>query len=84
VVQVAAGHTVVVRVSPPAGSSRQSLFAVVVTPMAGSGPVYAGRVLSAAGAVRSILPVASSLSWVPLPAVHSSLLTVLPGGQSSG
>jgi len=78
VVQIAAGHTVVVRVKAPAGASRKPPFAVVITPLPGSGPVYAGRVLSVGGAVRSILPVVSSLSWVPLPPVHSSLLTVLP------
>jgi hypothetical protein len=78
VVQVAAGHTVVVKVSGPGGSGRNSAVAVVVTPLPGSGPVYAGRVLTIGGAVRSILPVASSLTWVPLPPVRNSLLTVLP------
>jgi hypothetical protein len=78
VVQVAAGHTVSVKIGAPAGSSRKSGFALVVTPLPGSGPVYAGRVLTIGGAVRSILPVPSSLSWVPLPLVHDSLLTVLP------
>ncbi len=78
VVQVAAGHTVTVKIGAPAGSSRKSGFALVVTPLPGSGPVYAGRVLTVGGAVRTILPVPSSLSWVPLPPVHNSLLTVLP------
>ena len=78
VVQVAAGHTVTVQIGAPAGASRKSGFALVVTPLPGSGPVYAGRVLTVGGAVRSILPVPSSLSWVPLPPVHNSLLTVLP------
>jgi hypothetical protein len=78
VVQVAAGHTVVVKLRAPARSGRKSPFAVVVAPLPGSGPVYAGRVLTVGAAVRSIMPVASSLTWVPLPAVHSSLLTVLP------
>jgi hypothetical protein len=78
VVQVAAGHTVMTKVRRPAGSSRKTGFAVIVTPLPGSGPVYAGRVLTIGGAVRSILPVPSSLSWVPLPLVHNSLLTVLP------
>ncbi len=84
VVRIAAGHSVVVKVSTPAGSGRRAAFAVLLTPLPGSGPVYAGRVLSVGGAVLSILPAASSLTWVPLPAVHNSLLTVLPGGQSSG
>jgi hypothetical protein len=84
IVHIAAGHSVVVKVSAPTGSAGNAAFAVVVTPLPGSGPVYAGRVLSAGTAALSILPVASSLTWVPLPAVHNSLLTVLPGGQSSG
>jgi hypothetical protein len=50
----------------------------VVTPLAGSGPVYAARVLTIGGSVRSILPVASSLTWVALPPVHSSLTAALP------
>jgi len=78
VVQLAAGHTVVVTLPPPRAAGRASAFAVVVTPLAGSGPVYAGRVTSSAGAVRSILPVTSALTWVPLPAVRSSLSTALP------
>ena len=78
VVQVAAGHTVTVKIGAPAGSSQKSGFALIVTPLPGSGPVYAGRVLTVGGAVRSILPVPSSPSWVPLPPVRNSLLTVLP------
>ena len=73
---LAAGHTVVVKLTPPRAGGRggrESAFAVVITPLPGSGPVYAGRVTSLVGVVRSILPVASSLSWVPLPAVRSSL-----------
>jgi hypothetical protein len=50
----------------------------VVTPLAGSGPVYAGRVVTQAGAARSILAVSSSLTWVPLPAVRNSVTTALP------
>ena len=50
----------------------------MVTPLAGSGPVYAGRVVTQAGVVRSILPVASALTWVPLPAVRNSVTTALP------
>jgi Family of unknown function (DUF5719) len=77
-VAVAAGHTVVVTLAPPRQAGRSSAFAVVVTPLAGSGPVYAGRVVTQAGAVRSILAVSSSLTWVPLPAVRNSVTTALP------
>jgi len=77
-VGILAGHSVVVTLAAPRQGGRSSAFAVVVTPMAGSGPVYAGRVVSQAGVVRSILPVTSSLTWVPLPAVRNSVTTGLP------
>jgi uncharacterized protein DUF5719 len=75
-VHVAAASTVVVKLHPPPGSAQA--FTVVVSPLAGSGPVYAGRVLSVGGAVQSILPVLSSPTWIPLPRVRDSLTTVLP------
>ena len=78
VVQVPAGHTVVTALRPPPGSAAAAAFAAVITPLTGSGPVYAGSVISSASTVQSILPVASSLTWVPLPTVHSTLTAVLP------
>lgn len=78
VVQIPAKSSVVVPVVPPAGS-RASQFMLVVTPLAGSGPVYGGNVISAGGSVRSIMPVPSSLTWIPLPGVSESLATVLGG-----
>jgi Family of unknown function (DUF5719) len=77
-VTVAAGHSVDVTLHPPRAAGRVASFAVIITPLPGSGPLYAGRVLSSSGDLRSILPVVSSLSWVPLPRVHSSLTTVVP------
>jgi hypothetical protein len=72
-VQLAAGHTVVTAL--PAGGSA---FAVVITPLARSGPVYAGRVVSQNDSPVSLIPVTSALTWVPLPAVSSSLNAALP------
>jgi len=72
-VQIAAGHTVVAALP-----ARGSPFAVVVTPLPGSGPVYAGRVVTQNGVARSILPMTSALNSVPLPAVSSSLTAALP------
>jgi hypothetical protein len=77
-VQLAAGHTVALRLHPPAGSARRAAFAVLVIPQPGSGPVYAARVVSSGGAVRSILPVASSLIRISLPTVRDALMTALP------
>ena len=72
VVHVAAGHTVVTKIKPPRGG-KSADFAVQVTPLPGSGPVYVGRVIQAGGVVRSILPIVSALSWVPLPPTEDSL-----------
>jgi hypothetical protein len=77
-VRIAAGRTLAERVHPPAGSPHGAAFAVLITPQPGSGPVYAARVISSAGAVASVLPVESSLTQVPLPAVQHTLTTVLP------
>jgi hypothetical protein len=78
VVNVAAKSSVVVPVGPPAGS-KASQFTIVVTPQPGSGPVYAARIISAGGSLQSILPVVSSLTWIPLPAVRESVATVIGG-----
>jgi hypothetical protein len=74
VVQIGAGSSVVVSVAPPAGKATN--FSVVVTPLSG-GPVYAGRVISSGGTVRSILAVPSSPTWIPLPGVTDSLSAIL-------
>jgi len=76
-VQIKAGTSMVLPVRPPAGG-KATEFTLVVTPLSGSGPVYAGRVVNSGGAVRSILPVPSSLTWIPLPPVQNSLAAFLP------
>ena len=78
VISIKAKHTATVRLHAPSGSAARAPFAVVITPLAGSGPVYAGRVLARSGTVESIFPVLSSLTSVPLPPVRDSLATVLP------
>ena len=52
-------HTVVLKLRRPPGAPAAPPFAVVITPLAGSGPVYAGRVITASARRRlqSILPV---------------------------
>jgi Family of unknown function (DUF5719) len=76
VVKIPAKSSVVVPVAPPA-SSNASQFTFVVTPLAGSGPVYGGNVITADGSLQSILPVPSSLTWIPLPGVSESLPAIL-------
>ncbi len=76
VVHIAAKSSVVVPVTPPAGSN-VSQFTLVVTPLTGSGPVYGGNVITARGSLQSIEPVPSSLTWIPLPGVTESLAAIL-------
>ena len=73
--QVPAGKSVVVTLQAVPGAPRGTPFAVVISPLPGSGPVYAGRVISASGAggtLQAMLPVASSLTTVPLPPVRNA------------
>jgi Family of unknown function (DUF5719) len=80
VVRVPAQHSVVEKLRQ-GSASHGTDFAVIVTLRAGSGPLYAGRVLSASGkggALQSILPMTSALTTVPLPGVRSALVS--PGG----
>ena len=77
-VTVPAGKSVVVSLRAIRGAPRGTPFAVVITPQAGSGPVYAGRVImgnGAGAALQAMLPVASALTTVPLPPVHQAAIT---------
>ena len=72
VVSVKAGHTLVETVKAPAGAKHSS-FALVITPLAGSGPVYAARVQTKGqSTVTSIIPAVSALSTIALPPVRDS------------
>jgi Family of unknown function (DUF5719) len=73
-VRIKAHSSVVVPVAPPSGS--KSPFALVVTPLAGSGPVYAARLVTTGGVVRSILPVPSSPTSVLMAPVVNSLSNI--------
>jgi hypothetical protein len=80
VVLVQAHHSLLQQLTVPPGTRRGSAFAVIVTPLPGSGPLYAGRVVMSsgrAGGLQSILPVSSALTVVPLPNVQDEL--VMPG-----
>ncbi len=72
-----------VMIAVPRGAHPGAGFAIVLTPLPGSGPVYAGGVLAQAhGSVFGIMPVASALTSVPLPAVRDSLMTVAPAPRA--
>jgi len=80
-VTVAAGHTLALAVPRPT-ADRQP-FAVVVTPGAGSGPLYAVRaVTSGSGGLSapavSLLPVQSAPTTITLPPARDSYQAVLP------
>ena len=78
VILVQAHHSLLQQLAAPAGTRRGSPFAVIVTPLPGSGPLYAARVLMGngrGGALQSVLPVYSALTVVPLPSVRDELVT---------
>jgi Family of unknown function (DUF5719) len=77
VVQVPAHNSLVDQLGR-AGARHGATFAVVVTPLAGSGPLYAARVTTASGkggALQSILPVPSALTTVALPGARIALIS---------
>jgi hypothetical protein len=81
VVKIDAKHTLVVQLARAPGSPKGTPFAVTITPLSGSGPLYAARVLAgsrAGGTVQSILPVPSAPSIVPLPTVRDAPITPGP------
>jgi hypothetical protein len=79
VVSVRAGHTLAVPASAPPGARRGSAFAIVITPLAGSGPLYAARVQTQGqGTVVSIIPAVSAPATISLPAVRNSYDAISP------
>jgi len=78
-ISVRARHSVTVKIAAARGSHGGSGFAAVLTPLPGSGPVYAGTALARkSGGVLGIMPVASALTWVSLTPVRNSLTTSAP------
>jgi hypothetical protein len=80
VVTVAGGHTLAVAVTRPPGKDP---FAIVLVPRAGSGPLYAVRVVTSgtgglSAPVSSLLPVANAPTAITLPPVDNSYTAVLP------
>jgi hypothetical protein len=78
VVLVRAQHSLLQQLTAPPGTRRGAAFAVIVTPLPGSGPLYAARVVMSSGrggALQSVLPVSSALTVVPLPGVRDEFVT---------
>jgi Family of unknown function (DUF5719) len=79
VVSVRARHTLAVPVTAPRGVKAGSAFAVVITPLPGSGPLYAARVeTQGQSAVVSIIPAISALTTINLPPVRESYSAISP------
>jgi len=73
-VNVPAGRTVAVDPTPRGADG----YALVVTPEAGSGPVYAARALTAPGGMLTLAPLAAGRFTVPVPEVRGDLSAGLP------
>jgi Family of unknown function (DUF5719) len=80
VVPVKAGRTLAAPVTAPRGARHGSAFALVISPLAGSGPVYAARVETQGQDTVSIIPAASALTTISLPPVRDSYDAVSPWG----
>jgi Family of unknown function (DUF5719) len=80
-VQIGAGHSLLAQLGQGGGAIRKSAFSVMITPLAGSGQLYAGRVIIGSGPggkVQSLLAVSSALTMVPLPHVQDTFITTAP------
>ena len=78
-VTVKAGRTLAAPVKAPKGARHGSPFALVITPLRGSGPLYAARVETQGhSSVVSIIPAASALSTISLPPVRDSYDAISP------
>src|SRR5207247_5841015 len=65
VVSVKAGHTLAAPVKAPAGAKHDSAFALVITPLPSSRPLYAARAdTQAHTTVVSLIPAASTRSTI--------------------
>jgi hypothetical protein len=84
VVKISARSATKVKLKMPKHGSTAAVTAVVVTPLAGSGPVYAARLALSGGTVVGVLPIDSSPTRMDLPNVRESMLSVFGRQSSSG
>jgi hypothetical protein len=79
VMSVQAGHTLDVPVKAPPGARHGAAFAIVITPLAGSGPLYGARVETQdQNTIVSIIPAASALTTISLLPVRDTYAAVSP------
>jgi len=77
VVHIPAKSSYEVKVLLPKHTPKTTLVAILVTPLPGSGPVYAARLADVGNTVQTVLPFISTPTTVVLPSVRSSLVAVL-------
>jgi len=73
-VTIPAGHTVNI----PVGTRSRKPFAVTITPLPGSGPVYAARYETQGQNTTSIIPALSALSTITLPPARDTYAAINP------
>ncbi|HEX6522469.1 MAG TPA: DUF5719 family protein [Streptosporangiaceae bacterium] len=79
IVTIPPGRTLAESVKAPAGTKRGAPFTVVITPLSGSGPVYAARIEThGQNSVVSIVPAVSALTTTGLPPVRASYTAISP------
>jgi hypothetical protein len=78
-ISVPAGRTVDAAITTPPGAKHGTPFAVVLTPLAGSGPVYAARIeTQGQSTVVSIIPAESAPATISLPPIRDSYDAISP------
>jgi len=77
VVPIPAKSSVEVKITLPKHGPKAPVIAIIVTPLAGSGPVYGARLAGSGGTLRTVLPLLPSPARVGLPYVRDSLTAVL-------
>jgi hypothetical protein len=77
-VNIGARSATKVKIGLPKPASRKAkLVAILVTPVPGSGPVYAARLAVVGGSLEAVLPVVSSPTVINLPVIRQSLAGTL-------
>jgi len=75
-VQIAAHSSATLVIQPKKGQGSATALVVVVTPLPGSGPVYAARFSEVSSTLDQILPLISTPTSVPLPPVSQSVAEI--------
>jgi hypothetical protein len=84
IVDIKAKSAVQVKLTLPKHAPEVPLIAIVVTPLSGSGPVYAARLAVIRGSIQTVIPVTTSPATIELGQVRESLLTVLGNLPAAG